>query len=133
MALGNLFGNGNDQILLSKGTVDPYNPKVVRSAAGAIFSLPLVQDIETNELVEVAKNNKIQIVSMAGSGSTAIESIDFKKPTLLLLGNEAHGLPDSLIDNSCHVANISINPQCESLNVSIAHAIALWEAHKQRL
>lgn len=124
---------GSDAILLTKGTVDPYNPKVVRSSSGTIFSLPFIQDVEEDDLISMAKEHQLQIIAMSGSGNKPLNTINLTKGSLILLGNEAHGLSKSLLESATDRVTIPIDDQCESLNVSIAHAVTMWEAKKQRL
>lgn len=122
----------SNALLLTKGTVDLYNPKVVRAAAGAIFSLPVVIDVSTESLLDWASDNGIQSISMVASAKTSLQNLDLKKPSLIVLGNEARGLPKSFTDKCDFSVSIPISANCESLNVSIAHAVSIWEANKQR-
>ncbi|MBI1269871.1 RNA methyltransferase [bacterium] len=123
---------GADAVFLTRGSVDPYNPKVVRAAAGALFALPIIEDVDGKDLLNEAKAAGIQVVSLAASGDKTLKEVDFKKASLLMVGNEAHGIDPDLLAKSDLVASIPIARQSESLNAAVAHSIALYEAADQR-
>lgn len=123
---------GADAVFLTRGSVDPYNPKVVRAAAGALFALPVIEDVDGPDLLNEAKAAGIQVVSLAASGDKTLKEVDFNKASLLLVGNEAHGIDPELLAKSDLVASIPIARRSESLNAAVAHAIALYEASDQR-
>lgn len=123
---------GADAVLLTRGSVDPYNPKVVRAAAGALFALPVIEDVDATDLLNEAKAAGVQVVSLAASGHKTLKEVDFKKASLILIGNEAHGIDQDLLEKSDLVASIPIARQSESLNAAVAHSIALYEAADQR-
>ncbi len=123
---------GADAVFLTRGSVDPYNPKVVRAAAGALFALPVIEDVDAPDLLNEAKAAGIQVVSLAASGHKTLKEVDFKKASLILIGNEAHGIDQDLLEKSDLVASIPIAKRSESLNAAVAHSIALYEASDQR-
>lgn len=134
--LGTMFRTsrafGADAMLLSKGSVDPYNPKVVRAAAGALFSLPFISGVDGHWLLEEARNRKIKTLALDADGRQSIQETDLTGPVILVMGNEARGLPESMVEGSQARVKIPMEPSTESLNLSIAHAITLFEAYKQR-
>lgn len=134
--LGTMFRSslafGAQGVFLTRGCVDPHNPKVVRSAAGSLFKLPFIEDLQIDQFIDKAKSKGFQVLPMVMDAENSIVDIDFKKPTILVLGNEAHGIPEQVITNSTKGIKIPMANDCESLNVAIAHSIALWEAKKQR-
>jgi len=123
---------GADAVFLTRGSVDPYNPKVVRAAAGALFALPVIEDVDAPDLLNEAKAAGVQVVSLAASGHKTLKEVDFKKASLILIGNEAHGIDQDLLEKSDLVASIPIAKRSESLNAAVAHSIALYEASDQR-
>ncbi|MCA9815181.1 MAG: RNA methyltransferase [Cyanobacteria bacterium HKST-UBA01] len=123
---------GADAVFLTRGSVDPYNPKVVRAAAGALFALPVIEDVDGLELLNQAKAAGVQSVSLAASGDRTLKEVDFKRASLLMVGNEAHGIEPALLAKSDLVASIPIAAESESLNAAVAHSIALYEASDQR-
>ena len=111
--------------------VDLYNPKVVRSTMGAILNLPVFSDVGPAELV-VLKEAGFALVSTDVGGGQRYYDLDFRIPTIIILGSEAHGVSRELKDISAIKINIPITPGVESLNVAAACAIIVAEARRQR-
>ena len=126
------FAFGAAGLLISRGSVDPYNAKVVRSAAGCLFSLPFVDNLDLNHIIEQARLKQYKTISMVRGEDSSIDKVDMRGPTMIILGNEAHGLPEEILNLTDIKVEIPIAPECESLNLSVAHAICMWEAKKQR-
>jgi len=123
---------GVDSLVLSKGSVDCYSPKVVRSSMGAIFALPVVQDVDMEHcLNEFAKYNVIPL-ALDPSGSRSYWELDSSGPVALIFGNEGHGLSRLVLDRARNPLKIPIAPNCESLNVAVSVGIVLAHVHKQR-
>ena len=113
---------GINQIALSKHSVDPYNPKVVRSAMGAHFSLSIL--IETN--IDFFDKNKFIILGGDINGEEKINLKTLKKNWVLVLGNEAHGISVSVkekIDKKISIKKLGTG---ESLNVSTSGSILMY-------
>lgn len=123
---------GASGMIITKGTVDPYNPKVVRSASGALLSLPLYMNLTIDEAITECSNRNLHVVGLSASGETHVRSMDFKKPCAVILGNEGQGLDDVAQKMAHDLVSIPIEPECESLNVAAALAIVLYEAYSQR-
>ncbi|MBS1993617.1 MAG: RNA methyltransferase [Cyanobacteria bacterium SZAS LIN-3] len=113
-------------LILSRGTVDPYNPKVVRSAMGALFDLPVVVDADLSTALPAIKAAGFAVCSLNPEAAETLTDKNLPDKLALLLGNEGAGLTaeaDALADFDLKIA---INPQIESLNVSIAAAVVLF-------
>lgn len=123
---------GATGILLTKGSVDAFNPKVVRSAAGALFALPFLENIVIEDAISQCRNRGLTILAFSADGQRRLSEIELKKPTALLLGNEANGLDENVERSADLVVSIPMAQASESLNVSIANAIVLYEASRQR-
>ncbi|PJF44827.1 MAG: RNA methyltransferase [Phototrophicales bacterium] len=117
---------GVDAILLLSGTVDPYNPKVVRAAMGAHFRIPILR---TNW--EYIKTLGVQIVGADAQGEQNIFSIDWTKPTALIIGGETYGLSEQAREIADTVTNIPMLGG-ESLNAAMAATVILFEIMRQR-
>ncbi len=125
------------QILLSNGSADPYNPKVIRSTQGGIFHTTITEDAElAQELKKLqregysvylftldAKKTLTQIIQSAKSGQSA--------KSVLVFGSESHGISKELLDMDFERVKIEGYSGSESLNVAIASAIALYEFRKK--
>lgn len=123
-------GAGADAVVFSGGTVDPYNPKTVRSSAGSVFHVPLVVAGQTHQLLEQVGSFGYRRLGAVVRGGQDYATVDWARPTALVLGNEAAGLADGLpLDGT---VGIPMAGRAESLNVGMAGAVLCFEALRQR-
>ena len=123
---------GLSQIILSKTSVDAYNPKVVRSTMGAIFRVKI---IESENLVETLKNmkkHKFKVVATSLEGSESIYNMDYNKK-VIVIGNESKGVSKEIIDIADSRIKIPMLGKTESLNASIATGVILYEYVRRKL
>ena len=122
---------GINQILVSKGTADCYNPKVVRSTMGAIFRVRIIEceDLE-NTLKEIQKHN-FEIVVTSLQTKNSIYDIDYKKK-VIVIGNEANGVEPRIQKIADKKVKIPMLGKTESLNASVATGIILYEYVRQK-
>ncbi len=116
---------GATAMVLTKGSVDAFSPKVVRSAMGALFALPVVTDVLFDEVVEQLKTQQITSFAMDQNATESLWEAEFPERLALLLGNEGNGLTDEDMNKADRVIAIPISKRSESLNVAIAAGIAL--------
>jgi RNA methyltransferase, TrmH family len=116
---------GADVVVLTPGSVDPFNPKVVRASAGALFHVPvMVADLAD---VRAAGCRLLGTSSHAGRPHT---EIDWSGRIAVVLGNEAHGLADdAAVDEWVRIEH---RGRAESLNVAMAATVLLFEAARRR-
>lgn len=122
---------GVDGIILGKGTVDLYNPKVVRSTMGSIFHLPMVQD----DLVQVCGylvEHKFNLAATSLEGAVPYDEASYTGPTAIVIGNEGNGVSQDILSRCHSKVKIPIYGQAESLNAAVAAAIMMYEAVRQR-
>ncbi len=116
---------------LSADSVDLDNPKVLRASAGQWFRLPMAVSADLKDTVTLAKQAGMQIVATLSSATLTYWQVDWRKPSLILLGNEGAGLSASLAAMADLEVRIPLSPGVESLNVAIAGALILYEAQRQ--
>jgi TrmH family RNA methyltransferase len=120
--------------LLLRGTASPYNPKTLRAAAGSLFRLPLVHDIERPAARQALETRQVALYAAVparpGGNSRAPAEIDFKRPCALIIGGEARGVGTELRVASQEVSIPTV--AVESLNAAVAAGILLYEARRQR-
>ncbi len=121
-----------DGIWLSDNSVDLDNPKVLRASAGEWFKLPIAVSSNLPEIVRDFRDRQGQVIATVPRSNLTYWEIDFKIPTLILLGNEGGGLSDELISLADLKVNIPVVGGVESLNVGIATALLLYEARRQK-
>jgi len=124
---------GATAVLLTKGTVDLYNPKVIRSTMGSLFQVPIVNGLNDDEAVKWLNHHSINIMVADLDGKEYYHSANFKEPFALVIGNENRGPSDIWRKEDYKKIKIPILGSTESLNASVAAGIILYEAVRQRL
>jgi TrmH family RNA methyltransferase len=115
-------------LLLEKGTVEPFHPKALRASMGSLFRLPVV----VKEHVATGLSGPAQVIAAVAQGGRAPWEVDLTRPTFLLVGQEAAGLPESLLALAKRRVTIPMAKGVESLNVAAATAMLLYELVRQR-
>jgi TrmH family RNA methyltransferase len=129
--------SGARGMVIGAGTVDAYNPKVVRASAGAIFGVPLVvaSDAEgwsvTDALDELRSSGRT-VFGTRATGGARPDAVDLSTPVAVLLGNEAHGLDDEVDGHVDGWISVPMAGSAESLNVAMAGTVVCFEAARQR-
>lgn len=123
---------GADAVFFGNESVDVYNPKVVRAAAGALFHQPFARGVEVAFLLEELGKKGLMTVAADPQAGVAYEEINMTKPCAFVFGNEAWGVAEDLLGKTDILASISMESGAESLNVAIAAAVFLFEARRQR-
>lgn len=116
---------GATGLILTKGTVDAFSPKVVRSAMGALFALPLVCDISFDSLADELKRHQIPIFALDQNADQSLWTAEFPSRLALVFGNEGKGMRDEDMAKADKVLSIPISERSESLNVAMAAGITL--------
>ncbi|MEB3181828.1 MAG: RNA methyltransferase [Nostocaceae cyanobacterium] len=123
---------GASGMWLSGDSVDLDNPKVLRASAGQWFRLPMAVSDDLKATVRQSQQAGVQVVATLPSATLTYWEVDFKQPTLILLGNEGAGLSLDLAAMADLQVNIPLSPGVESLNVAITAAVMLYEAKRQK-
>jgi len=122
---------GIDAILINKDRSAPINDHVFKSSVGEIFNLPIFYITNLNRGINILKNNGFWVAGLDGNALSSIYEENFHHKTALVLGSEGFGIK-KLVLNSCDkTLRIPISSHTESLNVSVAAGIALYEVKKQ--
>lgn len=122
---------GMGGVLLSSGCVDLYNPKTVRSSMGSFFAIDILRNAD-DDLPEKCKQQGFSLIGGALTENTIdYRQADYKKPCILIVGNEANGISESLL-KLCTPVKIPIFGNAESLNVSVAAGILIYEIVRNR-
>ncbi|MFC1568423.1 TrmH family RNA methyltransferase [Candidatus Margulisiibacteriota bacterium] len=123
---------GSAGIILSKGTVDLYNGKVIRGSQGSLFHLPIMQIDDVKATIEQLRKKKVKMISTDAEAKKECYAADLRGAVAVLVGNEGAGLFEDVVKLSDEVVSIPMPGQAESLNVGISTAVMLYEAIRQR-
>ncbi len=124
---------GVDCVVINKDGSAPINALVHKTSAGALNQLKIFQVTNLARTIKALQKEDVWVVGLDGSTNTSIYQIDLKTPTALIMGAEGTGLR-KLTKQSCdQMALIPMQGNVESLNVSVATGISLFEASRQRL
>ncbi len=124
---------GVDAVILCDPIIDVYNPNVVRSSVGCLFSVPLIQTTSFEAIDWLQKKGVDIVVTYLHENTISLYENNFQKSTALVMGTEATGVTKSWIENADTVIKIPMQGKIDSLNVSNATAICVFEAVRQRL
>jgi signal transduction histidine kinase len=124
--------SGSAGVVFSRSSVDVYNPKAVRATAGSLFHVPVVREQELEQAIERLRKRGVAILAAAADGNESLFETDLSGPTAVLFGNEARGLPPEAVAMADASIRVPIAGRAESLNLSAAATLVLFEAARQR-
>ena len=114
-------------VIMGKGTVDIFNPKVVRSTMGSIFRLPFAYAEDLKETIRELKKQGISFYATHLKGEKSYKDIKYSDRSAILVGNEARGLSDEVADLADTYVLIPMQGKVESLNAAVAAALMMYE------
>ncbi|MCT4622775.1 MAG: RNA methyltransferase, partial [Schleiferiaceae bacterium] len=124
-------GAGVDLVLVCDQQLDIFNANVIRNSLGGFFNVPMVS-CTSEHAIEFLNENGIQVLATYLEASVPYYSQDMKKPTALIMGSEAFGISETWIKASDQNIVIPMEGVIDSLNVSNAASIVMFEAKRQR-
>lgn len=116
---------GFDAVVAGKGTVDPFNDKVLRSTQGSIFHIPLFQG-ELEEWLPKLQKENYSVWATSLRNATSYQELQPVSPIGLIVGNEGSGVQESYVNMATERVSIPIYGQAESLNVAIAAGVLMY-------
>lgn len=125
-------GAGITALILSKGTVDIYSPKVIRSTMGSLFRVPFLYVEDMTAAVSLLKEKGIAVYGAHLEGSVPYDSPDYTQPSAILIGNEGNGLTGRTAEVCSRNVRIPMEGAVESLNAAMSAGILMYEVHRQR-
>jgi TrmH family RNA methyltransferase len=118
---------GASGVVFAGASVDPYNEKTVRSAAGSLFHVPIVRGTPTSEAIARLRERGHRILAMDAHGSKSLYATDVTGPVVFLFGNEAHGLPQDVVALADATVRVPQSGGAESLNLAAAATVCLFD------
>lgn len=123
---------GAAAVLLTEGTVDPWNSKALRASAGSVFRIPTVPWTETLRLELQTKNIRVLAAVPAESGAIPANQMDLRGGCAFVVGNEGSGISTELLSLADDRITLTMPGPTESLNAAVAGSLLLYEASRQR-
>ena len=123
---------GLNQIIVSKGTADCYNPKVIRSTMGAIFRVNIVESEDLEKTLKEIQDNNFKVIVTSLQTKKSLYDIEFNKKAIVI-GNEANGVEKKIQNLADEKIKIPMLGKTESLNASVATGVVLYEYVRQKI
>jgi TrmH family RNA methyltransferase len=120
-----------DAVIISNPLTDLYNPNIIRSSVGGIFTVQIAMGTN-KEVIDYLNKRNISIYAATLQDSVVYDSIDFKKSTALVVGTESTGLSDLWRKSATSKIRIPMQGKIDSMNVSVAAGVLVFEAKRQR-
>ncbi|MDR5589849.1 RNA methyltransferase [Christiangramia sp. SM2212] len=120
-----------DAVIIANPKTDLYNPNIIRSSVGCIFTNQIATG-STEDIIAFLIEKNINIYAAALQASIPYHTIDYKVGSAIVMGTEATGLSDEWLENSTQNIIIPMHGEIDSMNVSVAAGILIFEAKRQR-
>ena len=124
-------GAGADAVIAASPRTDLANPNVIRASAGAYFAVALAA-APTTEVISWLRQRRVRVVAARVDAERAFDEADLTGPLAIVLGSEAEGLTDAWHAADIEAVRLPMHGTADSLNVSVAAAVLLYEARRQR-
>jgi RNA methyltransferase, TrmH family len=124
-------GAGADAVIAASPRTDLANPNVIRASAGTYFAVPLAA-APTTEVIAWLRERRVRVVAARVDAERAYDEADLTGPLAIVLGSEAEGLTDAWHAADIEAVRLPMHGIADSLNVSVAAAVLLYEARRQR-
>ena len=122
---------GVEAVVLSKGCVDVYNPKVVRATMASLFHIPLFFDDDACRALDLLQSAEFRLIGASLDGAVNCFSADFTGKSAIIIGNEANGIRQSVLDKCDLRVKIPMIGGAESLNAAVACGVLCYERLRQ--
>ena len=122
-----------NQIIINKTTVAPYSPKVIRSTMGAIYRTNIIEVEDLKATLKEMKSKGFQIITTDLKATQSIYDINYNNKTVVVIGNEANGVSQEILQTADKKVIIPMLGKTESLNASIAASIMIYEYVRQKI
>lgn len=125
-------GAGVNGVIMSRDTVDLFNPKTIRATMGSVYRVPFLYVESLPELLQRLHEAGVTTYAAHLQGKEYYSGFSFREPTAFLIGNEGNGLREETAKCASYYLKIPMEGKLESLNAAVAAALLMYEAHRQR-
>jgi RNA methyltransferase, TrmH family len=123
---------GISAVILAKGCVDLFSPKVLRATMGSIFHMPIFEGIDINETIDILKKSGYKVIASHLAGQNNYFDEDLTGKSVIVVGNEANGISNETAKVADRLVKIPMPGRAESLNASVAASIMIYEIVRQK-
>jgi len=123
---------GLNAVVISKGSADLYNGKTIRATMGSLFHIPVIQGIDTAEIIVKLKQNGVVTIGADPHSSISCIELPYHSKSAIIIGNESHGISSGIKDMLDINATIPMPGRAESLNAGIAASILMYELYVRK-
>ncbi len=118
-------------IVLDKGCVDVYNPKVVRSTMSSLFRIQIYQEEDLCDVMDALRSDYSVYAAAYEQEAVSVFQAEFRKQSAIIIGNEANGIEEQVKKKADQIVYIPMEGEIESLNASVSAAILMYEHFRQ--
>jgi len=122
---------GGAGIVLVGDTADPFAPAAVKASMGSLFAVPIARVPTVEAFLDWAARHGVTVLATSGYATAEHWDVEYRPPLAVLLGNEGEGLPDAALEGADVRVRIPMAGTAESLNLSVAAAVMLYEARRR--
>ncbi len=126
-------GAGITGVIMSRNTVDIFNPKTIRSTMGSVYRVPFLYVDDLEQTIGTLRDHGVKTYAAHLAGEQFYDEFSYREPTAFLIGNEGNGLTQETARCANSYLKIPMEGQLESLNAAVATALLIYEAHRQRM
>lgn len=119
---------GMNGVIMSKGTVDIFSPKVTRSTMGAIFRVPFIYTDDLTGMLDRLRADGVRVSAAYLRNGIDYDKADYGERSAVMIGNEGNGLSDSVVEHASQNVFIPMRGEVESLNAAVAAALLMYRA-----
>ena len=135
--LGTMFrtgeGAGISGVILSRDTVDLFNPKTIRSTMGSVYRVPFLIADDLEAMIGEMKKQGVHLYAAHLKGEQSYDRFDYRESTAFLIGNEGNGVSRLVKEKCDYIASIPMKGDIDSLNASVATGVLAFEIVRQRM
>lgn len=132
MLLRSTDASGITGVILASNTTDPFSRRVVRASRGAVFTVPIAIHNDSAKIIDDAHSRGIQVAATSANTDDDYTSVDFTRPTMIIVGNEHTGISDTVREKADKTVRIPMKGKINSLNIAVAASVVMYEAVRQR-
>ena len=122
---------GFDAVVTGPGTADLWSTRAIRASAGPLFALHMAKRVDLESSLDLLRVAGHSVLATDVRGETSVYQVEIEKRMTLVVGSEAHGLSETIIDRTDAMIRVPMGPLVESLNVAVATGIVMYRMQEE--